>query len=47
LKKCAIRLSTLHEEQSAAAFIIRVYHDFRQTMMEVNIWGAFSAIGFS
>jgi hypothetical protein len=47
LKKRAIRLSTLDEEQPATAFIIRVYHDFRQTMVEVNIWGAFSAIGFS
>jgi hypothetical protein len=37
----------LDEEQPAAAFIIKVYHDFKQTMVEVNIWGAFSAIGFS
>jgi hypothetical protein len=35
------------EEQPAAAFIIRVYHDFRQTMVEVTIRGAFSVIGFS
>jgi hypothetical protein len=28
LKKCATRPSTLDEEQSAAAFISRVYHDF-------------------
>jgi hypothetical protein len=47
LKKRAIRLSTLDQEQSAAAFIIKVYHDFRQTMVEVNIWGAFLTIGFS
>jgi hypothetical protein len=47
LKKCATYLSTLDEEQPAAAFIIRVYHDFRQTMVEVDIWRAFSAIGFS
>jgi hypothetical protein len=24
-----------------------VYHDFKQTMIEVNIWGAFAVIGFS
>jgi hypothetical protein len=47
LKKHSTRLSTLDEEQPAAAFIIKVYHDFKQTMIEVNIWGAFSAIGFS
>jgi hypothetical protein len=47
LKKRSTRLSTLDEEQQAAAFIIKVYHDFKQTMVEVNIWGAFSAIGFS
>jgi hypothetical protein len=47
LEKRATRLSTLDEEQSAAVFIIRVYHDFRQTMVEVNIWRVLSAIGFS
>jgi hypothetical protein len=47
LKKHSTRLSTLDEEQPAAAFIIKVYHDFKQTMVEVNISGAFSAIGFS
>jgi hypothetical protein len=47
LKKLATRLSTLDKEQSAAAFTIRVYHDFRQTMVEVNIWALILAIGFS
>jgi hypothetical protein len=47
LKKHSTRLNTLYEEQSAAAFMIKVYHDFKQTMIEVTIWGAFSAIGFS
>jgi hypothetical protein len=47
LKKHSTRLSTLDEEQPAAAFIIKVYHHFKQTMIKVNIWGAFSAIGFS
>jgi hypothetical protein len=47
LKKHSTRLSTLDEEQPGAAFIIKVYHDFKQTMIEVNIWGAFFVIGFS
>jgi hypothetical protein len=47
LKKHAPDLSTLDEEQPAAAFIIKVSHDFRKTMVEVNIWGAFSSIGFT
>jgi hypothetical protein len=37
----------LDEEQPAAAFLLKVYHDFKQTMIEVNIWGAFAAFGFS
>jgi hypothetical protein len=37
LKKHVIGLSTLDEEQPAAAFIIKVYHDFEQTMVEINI----------
>jgi hypothetical protein len=41
LKKHAIGLSTLDEEQSAAAFIIKVDHNFKQTMVKANIWGAF------
>jgi hypothetical protein len=47
MKKHAIGLETLDEEQPAAAFLLKVYHDFKQTMIEVNIWGAFAAIGFS
>jgi hypothetical protein len=35
------------EEQPAAAFLFKVYHDFKQTMIEVNIWGAFVTIGFT
>jgi hypothetical protein len=41
LKKHATGLSALDEEQSAAAFIIKVFQDFKQTMMEVSIWCAF------
>jgi hypothetical protein len=47
MKKHATGLEILDEEQPAAAFILKVYHDFKQTMIEVNIWGAFAAIGFS
>jgi predicted Fe-Mo cluster-binding NifX family protein len=37
LKKHAASLTMLDEEQSAAAFLIKVYHDYKQTMVEVNI----------
>jgi hypothetical protein len=47
MKKHATGLETLDEEQPAAAFLLKVYHDFKQTTIEVNIWGAFAAIGFS
>jgi hypothetical protein len=36
LKKHATRLKSLDEEQSAAAFLLKTYHDFKQTMIEVN-----------
>jgi hypothetical protein len=47
LKKHATGLSTLDEEQPAAAFIIKIDYNFKQTMVEVNIWDAFSSIGFT
>jgi hypothetical protein len=47
MKKHATGLETLDEEQPAAAFLLKVYHDFKQTMIEVNIRGAFAALGFS
>jgi hypothetical protein len=37
----------LNEESGTVAFILKLYHDFKQIMVKVNIWGAFSAIGFS
>jgi hypothetical protein len=37
----------LDEEQPAAAFLIKIYSDYKQTMVEVNIWGAFAAIGLT
>jgi hypothetical protein len=47
MKKRASGLEMWNEEADTAAFIIRLYHDFKQTMVEVNMWGAFSAIEFS
>jgi hypothetical protein len=37
LKKHATRLGTLDEREPATAFLLNVYHDFKQTMVEVNI----------
>jgi hypothetical protein len=47
LKKLDSGLEMWNEESDTVAFIIKLYHDFKKLMMEVNIWGAFSAIGFS
>jgi hypothetical protein len=47
LKKHAHGLKLCDEEQPTAAFLLKVYHEFKQTMTEVNIWGASSAMGFS
>jgi hypothetical protein len=41
LKKHATGLETLDEEQPAAAFLLKIHHDFKQTMIEVNIWEPF------
>jgi hypothetical protein len=46
-KKHATGLETLDEEQLAIAFLLKVYYDFKQTMIEVNIWRVFAAIGFT
>jgi hypothetical protein len=46
LKKRASGLEMWNEESGTVAFIIRLYDDFKQTLVEVNIWRAFSAIGF-
>jgi hypothetical protein len=37
LKKHATGLKSLDEQQPAAAFLFKVYHDFKKTMIEVNI----------
>jgi hypothetical protein len=33
-------------DDSTIKFIMTVYHDFRQTMVPSNVWGAFHALGF-
>jgi hypothetical protein len=47
LKKYVTSLETLDEKQPADAFLLKVYHDFKQIMVEVNIWGAITAIDFN
>jgi hypothetical protein len=47
LEKHAIGIEVLNEESGMASFMLRLYHDFKPTMVEVNLWGAFSAIGFT
>jgi hypothetical protein len=34
------------DEKSTAEVVKKGYHDFKQTMVEPNIWGAFQALGF-
>jgi hypothetical protein len=45
-KRCS-GLEMWNKESDTVAFIIRLFHDFKQTMVELNIWRAFSSIGFS
>jgi hypothetical protein len=33
------------DEKQTVRFIMKGYHDFKQTMVEPDIWGAFRAIG--
>jgi hypothetical protein len=47
LKKHANGLKMFDEEQPAAAFLLKVYHDFKQTMIKLNISEAFAAIWFT
>jgi hypothetical protein len=44
LKKYATGLKKLDEESWAIAFILKVYRNFKETMVEVNIWKAFAII---
>jgi hypothetical protein len=34
------------DEKETVGFIMKVCHDFKQTMVKLNIWEAFQAIGF-
>jgi hypothetical protein len=34
------------DEKETVNFIMKVYHEFKQTIVESNIWGALQAIGF-
>jgi uncharacterized membrane protein YesL len=36
----------LDEEQPAVALVIKIYHNYKQKVVEANIWGAFAAIGW-
>jgi hypothetical protein len=47
LRKHANGLKMFDEEQPAGAFLLRVYRDFKQTIIELHIWEAFAAIGFT
>jgi hypothetical protein len=35
----------LDEEVAIAQFLIKPDHDFKQTILEINIWAAFEALG--
>jgi hypothetical protein len=43
----AAGLEMLGEKLRAGAFLVKVYCDFKSTIVEVNIWRAFVAIGFT
>jgi hypothetical protein len=47
LKRHANSLKAFEEKQPTVAFLLKVYRDFKQTMIEVNIWKAFKAIGIT
>jgi hypothetical protein len=44
-KKHVTGLQTLDEKQPVVAFLPKVDHDFKQTAIEINIWGAFQPYG--
>jgi hypothetical protein len=46
LTKHSTGLRMLKKQQPSAVFILKVYHDFNQMIVEFNIWDAFAAIGF-
>jgi hypothetical protein len=45
LKNYANSLKMFNKEQSAAAFLLGVYRDFKQTVIEMNIWGLLQPSG--
>jgi hypothetical protein len=45
LKKRPNGLRAFEEEPPTVTFLLKVYRDFKQTMIETNIWKAFEAIG--
>jgi hypothetical protein len=47
LKKHAIGLEVLNEDSETVVFILKLYYDFKQAMVEINIWRVLSAIGFT
>jgi hypothetical protein len=47
LKRHANSLKAFEEEQPTIAFLLKIYRDFKQTMIEANIWKAFEAIGLT
>jgi heptaprenylglyceryl phosphate synthase len=47
LKNPANGLKMFDQEQSAAACLLKVYHDFKQTMIYVNISKTFAVIRFT
>jgi hypothetical protein len=47
LQKHATGLESLNEKSRTIAFILKLYLDFKQSMVELNISGAFSAIGLT
>jgi hypothetical protein len=34
------------DEKATVKFIMKASHDFTQTIVQLNIWGAFQALGF-
>jgi hypothetical protein len=47
LQKHATSLDMLDEEPRTAAFILKIYCDFKQMMVEINIWRACAVIEFT
>jgi hypothetical protein len=47
LKKHGQYQLPLGENNPAAKFIKKVYHDFRATMIDDDIWGAFRGVGIT